>query len=74
MIMGDNWSSYMADYVRATSIASALFFISLTIIGNVILLNLFLAIMLKEFEDDSVLSEVDIDDYGQRLRQIWERI
>lgn len=42
----------MGNYVRATSLASILYFSSLIILGNVILLNLFLAIMLKEFEED----------------------
>ena len=50
--MNDGWSSYMGNYVRATSLASILYFSSLIILGNVILLNLFLAIMLKEFEED----------------------
>lgn len=41
----------MSDYVRATSMSTTVFFITLEIFGNIILLNLFLAILLRQFED-----------------------
>jgi voltage-dependent calcium channel L type alpha-1D len=50
LLVGDDWNSYMFDYTRTTSKASILYFTSLTVIGNLILLNLFLAILLKQFE------------------------
>ena len=42
----------MYDYVRATSGVAVLFFVSLVIFGNWILLNLFLAILLSNFQED----------------------
>jgi hypothetical protein len=42
----------MYEHVRATNGYSVLFFVSLVIIGNFILLNLFLAILLKNFEEE----------------------
>ena len=51
LIVGDNWNNIMTDYVRATSMGTTIFFISLEIFGNIILLNLFLAILLRQFED-----------------------
>jgi hypothetical protein len=40
----------MYAHVRATNQLSMIFFISLMIFGNFVLLNLFLAILLKNFE------------------------
>ena len=50
LLVGDDWNSYMFDYVRATNESTIVYFISLVIIGNLVLLNLFLAILLKQFE------------------------
>ena len=50
LLVGDDWNMIMFDYSRATSEWSVLFFVSLTAFGNLILLNLFLAILLKDFE------------------------
>jgi len=42
----------MYDHIRATDYTAVVFFMSLVIIGNFILLNLFQAILLKNFEED----------------------
>ncbi len=52
VIIGDDWNVIMYDHIRATNYSAAAFFISLVIIGNWILLNLFQAILLKNFEED----------------------
>lgn len=58
IIVGDDWNSIMYDYVRATNYATIFFFVVLTIIGNIILMTLFLAIMLREFDNvDSLRDE-----------------
>ena len=51
VFIGEDWNSSMYDVYRATGGGAYLFFISLFIIGNLILLNLFLAILLKNFEE-----------------------
>ena len=51
LLVNDDWNSYMFDYVRASSDGTILFFIAVTVLGNIILLNLFLAILLKDFEE-----------------------
>ena len=51
IIVGDDWNSIMNDYVRATNYATIFFFVFLTIFGNIILMTLFLAILLREFDD-----------------------
>ena len=51
VFIGEDWNSSMYDVYRATGPGAYLFFISLFVIGNLILLNLFLAILLKNFEE-----------------------
>ncbi len=50
VLSGENWNEVMYDCWKAASWASPLYFISLFIFGSFIILNLFLAIMLKRFE------------------------
>ena len=58
VLIGEDWPSVMHDHLRATKFTYFLFFVPLYILGNLILLNLFLAILLKNFEDNNV----DLDD------------
>jgi len=54
VLVGEDWNALMYQYMFGENpYANSLFFISLVIIGNMILLNLFLAILLKNFQDDS---------------------
>jgi hypothetical protein len=50
VLIGDDWNTVMYAHVRDTSSIAILFFVSLVIFGNFIMLNLFLAILLKNFE------------------------
>jgi hypothetical protein len=50
VLIGEDWNNVMYNYVRATDQSAMIFFVSLTILGNLVLLNLFLAILLKNFE------------------------
>jgi hypothetical protein len=50
LLIGDNWNYYMADYIRATSFTSCIYSIVWCAFGNIILLNLFLAMLLKNFD------------------------
>jgi hypothetical protein len=51
VMIGDNWPQYMWVNMIAVGNASAAFFILLQIFGKYVLLNLFLAILLENFED-----------------------
>ena len=51
VFIGEDWNSSMYDGYRAGGPGAYIYFISLFIIGNLILLNLFLAILLKNFEE-----------------------
>lgn len=51
IFIGEDWNSVMYDHVRATSHISIAFFVAIFMLGNLVLLNLFLAILLKNFEE-----------------------
>ena len=46
---GENWNEVMYDGMRTTSPASAVYFLFIVLIGNYVVLNLFLAILLDKF-------------------------
>ena len=50
ILIGENWNVVMYDHLRGSGRSAYLFCISAFIVGNLILLNLFLAILLKNFE------------------------
>ena len=49
-MIGENWNGVMYDHMRTVGDASCLYFICLVIFGNIIMLNLFLAILLGNFD------------------------
>jgi len=51
VFIGEDWNSVMYDHVRGMGWISVVFFIPIFITGNLIMLNLFLAILLKNFEE-----------------------
>jgi len=51
VLIGDGWNNIMYTYWVAIGSYSAIFFIILQVFGKYILLNLFLAILLENFED-----------------------
>ena len=46
---GENWNQVMYDGMRTTNPASAVYFLFIVLIGNYVMLNLFLAILLDKF-------------------------
>ncbi len=51
-MIGDNWNELMHDAMRSKqSIVSSIYYVSLMIVGNWFLMSLFLAILLKNFEE-----------------------
>lgn len=56
-MIGENWNGVMYDHMRSIGSISAVYFISLVILGNIIMLNLFLAILLGNFDHARNLGE-----------------
>jgi len=51
LVIADDWNEILYEYNRAIGSVSYVYFIATVSIGNIILLNLFLAILLTNFED-----------------------
>ena len=50
VMIGDNWNNIMYDFSRVHGAGAQVYFIVLTIVVNIILLNLLLAVLLDKFE------------------------
>lgn len=50
VLLGDGWNLVMYDVMRSGNQGGALYFVFLVLMGNIIMLNLFLAILLGNFE------------------------
>lgn len=57
ILVGDDWNKVMYDSFRATGWVSVFYFISLVLFGNIIMLNLFLALLLGNFNEVRQLFE-----------------
>jgi voltage-dependent calcium channel L type alpha-1D len=72
---GENWNTVMYDGMRATNAGAALYFLFIVIIGNYVVLNLFLAILLEQFsggakDEDSELQSHEVN--KERTSVQWE--
>lgn len=62
LLTGENWNSIMYDCWRARGWIAVLFIVSLIVIGVFIVMNLFLAILLKNFEgSESLVDQKKLD-------------
>lgn len=52
VLTGENWDDTMFKFAKQKGYIAIFFFVSLVIVGVMIFLNLFLAILLENFEDD----------------------
>lgn len=75
VFIGEDWNSVMYDHYRATNALTIVYFMFLFIFGNLILLNLFLAILLKNFEEPPGQEELeDSDEEPSKKEGIFKRI
>ena len=59
---GENWNDVMFNSVRGVGWGAVVFFVIVFVIGNIILLNLFLAVLIDSFADKR-------EDSNERLKQ-----
>lgn len=57
VMIGENWNAIMYDHMRTVGVMSCIYFIGLVVLGGIIMLNLFLAILLGNFDRARGLSE-----------------
>jgi len=68
IMSGENWNGNVIDYLRAPdvpTIVPPLYLISWIFIGNYVLLNLFLAILLDSFLEEDGDEDVDLDEMAR---------
>eukprot|EP00644_Phytophthora_capsici_P000129 jgi/Phyca11/539928/estExt2_Genewise1Plus.C_PHYCAscaffold_40231 len=53
ILTGENWNGVMMDGWRSSGWSAVLYFVSLVVLGNFIVLNLFLAILLGNFDESN---------------------
>jgi hypothetical protein len=63
-ITAENWNSMLAPFIYKDGWGATLYFVSLIIFGNLMLLNLFLAILLN-FISENLEEEVQDDPQGE---------
>jgi len=75
VFIGEDWNSVMYSHYREFKHLSTFFFISFFVIGNLVLLNLFLAILLQNFETDGEEEEGKDSDANAlaKLRRSFRR-
>ncbi|GLD95008.1 hypothetical protein PINS_up003633 [Pythium insidiosum] len=59
ILTGENWNTVMLDGWRSSGWSAVLYFVSLVVLGNFIVLNLFLAILLGNFDETSEQEKED---------------
>ena len=69
MLTGENWNTVMYDGMRSTDSAAVLYFLALTIFGNYVVLNLFLAILLDNFSGIGDKEEADKEARAKRKEE-----
>lgn len=74
VLIGEDWNSSMYDHLRSAGFSGYPFFIGLFILGNLILLNLFLAILLKNFEEPPGKDDEEEEDDDEPKVPIKQRI
>jgi hypothetical protein len=59
VLANDGWTRIYIDHYRATdSLISTVYFLSLIIIGQFVLMNLFISILIENFEQISVRNDI----------------
>ncbi|CDW88224.1 voltage-gated ion channel superfamily [Stylonychia lemnae] len=68
VLTGENWDAIMYDFTRAKGPIAIFFFVTFVVIGQLILLNLFLAILLKNFDESSIVNRKEVGSQQKGLK------
>lgn len=67
ILTGEDWNSIMYDCISVTSPYSAFYFVALIVVGDFMILNLFIAILLSNFGSDDSDDEEITDHVAGKL-------
>jgi hypothetical protein len=67
VFIGEDWNVQMYNHYRATGLNALFFFVFLFVLGNLILLNLFLAILLDNFDKPPGKDEEEEESSGPKV-------
>ena len=67
VLTGENWNEVMYIIIDNYGFASSLYFVSLIVFGNFMILNLFLAILLQNISENVTEGEGDAESEGASL-------
>ncbi|KAL3665815.1 hypothetical protein V7S43_009242 [Phytophthora oleae] len=69
IITGENWNNIMYYAILGNGMLSCIYFISLVILGDFVLMNLFLALLLDNFGDNDEEQEMEKQEETKKLAQ-----
>ena len=71
VLIGDDWTSIMFNCIRAKGYGVSIYFILLVVMGTIIMMNLFLAIMLGNFDKARIFGHKKqlLDAFNELLNQ-----
>ena len=72
VLTGEDWNAIMYDCMHATSGAASMYFVTLLIFGNFLIVNLFIGILLANFGEE-VVDDPDIDPEELEHKEEQER-
>jgi hypothetical protein len=71
---GENWNGIMFELSsQGYAIQARMFFFGLAIVGNLILINLFVAVVISNFHDESEASGLGVDDL-EKFADTWSEL
>lgn len=58
--VGENWNEIVYNGIKVTNYGASVYFVCVFIVGDMVVLNLFLAVILLSFDDGELLSAYDL--------------
>jgi hypothetical protein len=74
LFIGDSWPSIMYEYMKVRYLASIAYFLVIIIIGNIMIFNLFLSIMMSNYDPENAIVVFDTDAKTKNLKRKLRRL
>jgi hypothetical protein len=74
LFIGDSWPSIMYEYLKVKYLASIAYFMVIIIIGNIMIFNLFLSIMMSNYDPENAIVIFEADAKTKTLKKKLRRL